>query len=302
MHEHNHNFNKNQNQERNLLISIFINLIITISEIIGGIISGSLALLSDAFHNLSDVFALLISYFALLIGKKEKNSNKSFGYKRAEIIAALFNVIVLIIICGYIIYEAIKRIKNPENININLMLIIALIGFVGNGISVLLLFKNSKANINIKSAFLHLLADTISSVAVIIVAIIMLFKPNYILDTILSILIALYIIKESFSILMQSLNILMQATPPGYDYEKIKKRLLNDAALKIKNMHHLHIWEITPGQTVFDAHIVINKNELLNADEIIYNINKILSKEFNICHSTIQLESENFNHCTSCDL
>jgi cobalt-zinc-cadmium efflux system protein len=302
MHEHNHKFNNNQSNEKKLLISIFINLTITIAEIIGGIISGSLALLSDSFHNLSDVFALLISYFAILIGKKEKDSKKSFGYKRAEIIAALFNVIVLIIICGYIVYEAIKRIKNPESINTNLMLIIAFIGFAGNGISVLLLFKNSNANINIKSAFLHLLADTISSVAVIIVAIIMLFKPIYILDTILSVLIALYIIKESFSILIQSLNILMQATPPGYDYEKIKKCLLNDTTLKIKNMHHLHIWEITPGQTVFDAHIVINKNELVNADEIIYNINNILLKEFNICHSTIQLESENFNHCTSCDL
>ncbi len=292
----------NSNSEKNLLISIFINIIITVSEIIGGIISGSLALFSDAFHNLSDVVALVVSYIAILIGKKEKDTKKSYGYKRAEIIAALFNVCVLIIICGYIVYEAIKRIKNPEVINTQIMLIIGVIGLIGNGISVIILFKNSKENINIKSAFLHLLGDTFSSVAVVIVAIIMIFKPVFILDSILSILIALYIIKESFSILAQSINILMQATPPDFDYEKIKHRLINDTTLNIKGVHHLHVWDITPGKTVFDAHIVIDKNELKNTDEIIYKINTILSKEFNICHSTIQLESEDFNHCTSCDL
>ncbi|MCX8093686.1 MAG: cation diffusion facilitator family transporter, partial [Candidatus Goldbacteria bacterium] len=195
-----HLHNKSQNPEENLIISIFINIFITSAEIVGGIISGSLALLSDAFHNFSDAIALLVSYFAILIGKKEKNIKKTFGYKRAEIIAALFNVCVLIIICGYIIFEAIKRFKTPEIINTPLMLLIAFIGLIGNGLSVLLLFKNSKENINIKSAFLHLLGDTISSITVIIIAIILLFKPIYILDTILSILISVYIIKESFSI------------------------------------------------------------------------------------------------------
>lgn len=298
MRKHNHQ----SDSEKNLLISIFINLTITVAEIIGGIVSGSLALLSDAFHNFSDVVALVISYLAILVGKKEKNTKKTYGYKRAEIIAALFNVCVLIIICGYIIYEAIKRIKSPAHIHTSTMLIVAIIGLIGNGISVFLLFKKSKENMNIRAAFLHLLGDTFSSVAVIIVAIILIFKPLFILDSILSILIAIYIIKESFSILMQSLNILMQATPPGFDYKTIKQRLINDSSLKIKSMHHLHIWEIIPGKIVFDAHIVIDKKNLKNADEIIHNINTVLAKEFHIRHTTIQLESENFNHCISCDI
>lgn len=297
-----HFHNNTQNEEKNLLISFFINILITGAEIAGGIISSSLALLSDAFHNFSDSVALIISYFAILIGKKEKDTKKTFGYKRAEIIAALFNVCVLILICVYIIFEAIKRIKTPENINTQVMLIIAFIGLVGNGLSVLLLFKDSKNNINIKSAFLHLLGDTFSSIAVLTTAIIFLFKPLFILDSIISILIAIYIIKESFSILMQSINILMQGVPPGFDYEKIKQRLIDDKELKIINMHHLHVWEITPGQIVFDAHVVVDKENLKEADEIINKINSVLAKEFHICHSTIQLESDNFNHCVSCEL
>jgi len=298
MEEHNHE----HSNEKNLLISIIINVIITIAEIIGGTISGSLALLSDAFHNFSDAVALVMSFIAVLIGKKEKNTRKSFGYKRAEIIAAFFNVCVLIVICIYIIYEAIKRINNPWHINSKTMLIIAIIGLVGNGISVLLLFRNSKENINIKSSFLHLLGDTFSSIAVVIVAIVLIFKPFYVLDPILSILVAMFIIKECFSILKQTLNVLMQATPPGFDYEKIKQRLVNDDSLNIKSMHHFHIWDITPGETIFDAHVVINQTDLTKADEIIRKINDVLAKEFHICHSTIQLESENFSHHSSCDL
>ena len=300
-HGHSHHSHEVKG-EKPLLISIFINVIITVTEIIGGILSGSLALLSDAFHNFSDVVSLIISYIAILIGKKSKNKVKTYGYKRAEIIAALFNVITLFIICAYIIYEAIKRLANPEPINAILMISIAAIGLAGNGISVALLLKDSKENINIKSAFLHLLADTISSVAVIITAVVLLFKPVYILDTILSILIAVYIVKESFSILTESINILMQGAPKGINREELKNRLLSEKTLGIKDVHHIHMWEITPGNTVFDAHVVVEKAGLQNADNIIYEINKILASEFHICHSTIQLESENFNHCITCDL
>lgn len=301
-HSHGHAHAHAPSGEKNLLISIVLNMLITAAEIIGGIMSGSLALLSDAFHNFSDVVSMIISYIAILVGKKSKNAGKTYGYKRAEILAALFNVTALFVVCGYIIYEAIQRFSHPEPIKSGLMIAVAFVGLLGNGISVLLLFKNAKENINIRSAFLHLLGDTVSSVAVLVIGAVLLFKPLFILDTIASILIALYILKESIAILMESLNILMQGAPKGLDREKIKQSLMALKSLEIRDIHHIHMWDITPGNTVFDAHIVVDKANLSNADDIIEQINHVLSKEFNICHSTIQLESQGFNHCVSCEL
>ncbi len=305
MHMHSHDKNCNSHYlsgEKNLLISIFINIIITVSEIIGGLFSGSLALLSDAFHNLSDVFSMIISYFAIQIGKKAKHAGKSYGYKRAEIIAAVFNVITLFAVCFYIAYEALMRFLNPKTVDAGLMAWIALIGLTGNFISVLLLFKSSKYNINIKSAFLHLLGDTFSSVGVIITSIVLIFYPIYILDSIISVIIIIYIVKESWDILMESLNILMQGSPKHIKKDNLVNRLIKDKRLNIKGVHHVHIWEITPGKIIFDAHIIVSKKDLQEADNIIKGINIILNKEFGISHSTIQLESEDFNHCINCDI
>lgn len=302
-HEHHtHAHNHGASGEKGLLIAILLNTIITIAQFIGGVLSGSLALLSDAFHNLSDVFSLIVSYFALLISKKSKTSVKTYGYKRAEIIAALLNVVSLFAICTFIIVEALKRMKNPEPVNLPIMAGVALIGLAGNFISILLLHKDAKTNINIKSAFLHLLGDTLSSVAVVITAVVMYWGGWYILDPLISILIALYIIKESFSVFMQSINILMQAAPAGLDADLIKNRILSEKSLKVKAVHHIHMWDITQGKTVFDAHAVVNKQDLKDADEIIHGVNIILSKEFGICHSTIQIESEDFDHCTGCEI
>lgn len=303
MHEHaDKHRHSSASGEKGLIISIFLNTIITITQFIGGILSGSLALLSDAFHNLSDVFSLIISYIALLIGKKTKTGSKTYGYKRAEILAALLNVTTLFAICSFIIFEAVKRMQSPEPVNILIMAPVAFIGFVGNFVSILLLYKDAKTNINIKSAFIHLLGDTLSSVAVLITALAMYLGGWYILDPIMSIAIALYIIKESFAVFMQSINILMQAAPAHLDKEKIRERIKKETRFGIKAVHHIHIWDITAGSTVFDAHIVVEKDRLKDADEILHAINGILAKEFGICHSTIQLESENFDHYTGCGI
>lgn len=288
--------------EKNMLAAIALNTAITVAEIAGGLFSGSLSLLSDAFHNMSDVVSLIISYIAMLVGKKSKSSTKTYGYKRAEILAALANVIALFFVSGFIIYEAVIRFANPKPVNSVIMLSVAFIGLLGNGISVAMLFRDSKSNLNIKSAFLHLLGDTVSSIAVILTATVLLFKPWYFLDTVISIAISLYIIKESLSILMESINILMQGAPKGINKYKITEELYSLPDFKIKDIHHIHIWDITPGKTVFDAHIVVDKDSLQNADEIISRVNRVLSEDFHISHSTIQLESDNFNHCVTCDL
>jgi len=300
-HGHHHHVHSGAG-ERGLLISIVMNLLITAAQIAGGLLSGSLALISDAFHNLSDAVFLVISYIAMLISKRSKTADKTYGYKRAEILSALANVSVLFLVSGFIIYTAIRIISTPQHLNSGIMLFVAFIGFAGNLISALLLMKDAKNNLNIKSALVHLVGDAVSSVAVIITALILVFKPWYFLDSLMSIAISIYIIKESFSIFMESVNILMQAVPKGIAKEKIEKSIYTLKKYGIKDIHHIHVWEITPGNIVFDAHVVIDINELKKADEIIMKINRILLKEYNISHSTIQLESENFNHCVTCEL
>lgn len=301
-HGHHHAHSHAGSGEKGLLISIALNVAITAAQIAGGLLSGSLALISDAFHNLSDAVFLVISYIAMLISKRSKTADKTYGYKRAEILSALANVTALFLVSGFIIYTAVRRISRPEHINSSIMLLVAFIGFAGNFVSALFLVKDAKNNLNIKSALLHLVGDAISSVAVIITALILVFKPWYFLDSIMSVVISIYIIKESFSIFMESVNILMQTVPKGFEREKIEKSIYALKKYRIKDIHHIHVWEITPGNIVFDAHIVIDVGELKKADEIIMRINRILLKEYNISHSTIQLESGNFNHCVTCEL
>ncbi len=299
---HNHSLLEQKDISKNkLLITIFLNIIITLSEIFGGLISGSLALLSDAFHNLSDVFSLIISYIAILISKRKKDEIKTFGYKRAEVLAALFNIIILLIAVIYILSEAIKRIFEPNFISVPIMIVVTIIGLIGNGISVLMIFKDAKKNINIKSAFLHLFGDTISSIGVLTVALVLLFFKNlYILDPVISILIVIYIVKEGFSIFMESINILMQGIPKNIDTNKIIKRLKEDKTLNIKEIHHVHIWGLSSESVILDCHVVLSRENLGDINEKLDRINKILNIEFSISHTTIQIEAEDFEHSTKC--
>ena len=193
---HNHNHSHHKLSGRNLLISIFLNILITTAQIIGGIISGSLALISDAVHNLSDVISLVISYIAnLLTNKKKQTLEKTFGYKRAEIIAAFVNAATLIVIAVFLGIEAIKRFNNPKIINSELVIWLALLGIAFNGFSVLLLRKDAAHNMNMRSAYLHLLSDMLTSVAVLAGGLLMKYFEIYWVDAVLTILISIYLLQ-----------------------------------------------------------------------------------------------------------
>ena len=302
-HNHSHFSYNAKTGNFKLFIAILLNIVITISKIIGGIISGSLALLSDAFHNLSDVISLIISYIALKISARNKNENKTFGYKRAEVLAAILNILILFIAIFYIFKEAVKRFFTPEHINAPIMIMIAFIGFIGNSVSILMLFKDAKKNINIKSSFLHLLESTFSSIAVIIAGFAIIIYPKlYILDSVISMLIVAFIIKEAFSILIESINILMQGIPRGINPGKIIKRLKSEKSLDIIDIHHMHIWEISTDNIILDCHIVIPENSLNNVNEKLSKINYILTCDYNINHATIQFEVKGFDHSVKCEL
>lgn len=279
---------------RNIFLVIFLNLFITIAEVIGGLLASSLALLSDALHNFSDGIAILIGYIALRLGRRKSTVQMTFGFKRAEILAAFFNSSVLIIIIFFLFKEAIDRFFNPHKIDSLLMMTVAVIGLIANLISVLLLKKDAHHNLNIKSAYLHLIADSLSSVAVVVASLFIKLFHFYLLDPILTIVIGIYILRESYLIVRDTINILMQSTPPGIDLMKIKCAI--EEIPEVHNLHHVHIWQMTDKEIHFEGHIdVCEDYRTSEVASIIEKIDNLLAEKFGISHTTIQVE---FGTCT----
>lgn len=284
----NHHF-----REENLIITMVLNFIITLVEVIGGLLSGSLSLLSDALHNFSDGISVIVSFIALKLSKRENTLKNTFGYKRAEILAALFNSSFLIIIYFFLFKEAYLRIQHPQNIESKIMVTVALVGLIANTISVFLLKSGSKDNMNIKSAYIHLFSDSLSSVAVIIGGIFIYYFNLTIVDPILTFIIGAYVLKEGFEILKKSASILMEKTPVQINILKIKEVV--EKIPEVDNLHHVHIWQVNDKEFLFEGHIDVKENiNLSKAEELRSNISSILFNEFGINHTTIQIE---YNTC-----
>lgn len=227
---------------KNLLITIFLNFVITAVEITGGIAAGCLSLLSDALHNFGDGVSVATSYAALKISRKENTAKMTFGYKRSQIIAALFNSIILVAITIFLFREAYERLIHPSAINGILMISVAVIGFAANTLSVLLLKQDSRDNLNIKSAYLHLFTDALSSLAIITGGIFVYYFNSYWIDPVLTVAIGVYILRETYEILRNTITILMEAAPENIDINKIKEEV--EKIEDIHNLHHVHIWQI----------------------------------------------------------
>jgi len=275
--------------EKKLLITVVLNFVITIAELIGGLISNSLALLSDALHNLGDSVAVFIAYLAHRISKKDPNERKTFGYKRIEILAAFINSTFLAAICIFLVYEAINRIRDPQQIDGLVMLIVAIIGFLANIFAVFLLKSDSAKNINVRAAYLHLLGDTLSSAMVIAGGILIYFFNISWLDPVITILISLYIIKESYTLIKDSVNILMQSVPDELDLGSIKKDI--ELFPEVMNVHHIHAWNLNEQEVHFEGHIDLNKDLQVSQTDIIRKkIESLLAEKYHISHSTLQIE------------
>ena len=276
-------------KDRNLLISILLNSLITIAQIIGGFLSGSLALLSDALHNLTDVSSLIISYIASVLSKKKATKTRTFGYKRAEIIAAFINASSLIVIAIYLVFEAINRFFKPQKIEAELVIWLSILGIVINGLSVLLLKKDSVNNINIRSAYIHLLTDMLASIAVLIGGILMKFYQVFWVDAALTVAIAVYLIIVGFSLLKESFNILMLFTPKEIRIEDVVKEVIKTD--KINNIHHIHIWQLNESEIHLEAHIDFNDDlKFSEFNTILKLLESTLYEKFKINHFNIQPE------------
>lgn len=287
MSEHHHHHHEVKGGR--LFITIVLNVIITLAQIIGGIYSGSLALLSDALHNFSDVITLIVTYVTNRMAKRSPTHTKTFGYKRAEILAAFFDAAVLVGIGLFLIVEAVQKFFNPEPIGTLIVIGLALLSIILNAASVLLIKEDSEHNINVRSAYLHLLTDVMTSVAVLIGGIAMYYFQLFWIDPLISILIAVYLIYSAFGILKESTSILMQFAPQNIDIATIEK--LTNEHPQLHNIHHIHIWQLNDHEIFLEAHIDFREN--LSLQEVMCVCEKVeekIKETFDITHVTLQSE------------
>jgi len=286
---HSHTHHHQDLKGKNLLISILLNITITIAQVIGGIVSGSLALLSDALHNFSDVLSLIISFVATRIIKKKASVKRTFGYKRAEIMAAFVNSATLIVVAVVLIKEAIERFIQPETIESTVVIWLSALGIFINGFSVLLLKKDAHHNMNMKSAYLHLLTDMLASVAVLVGGLLMKFYKVYWIDPLLTILIGVYLIYMGYDLLKTSTKVLMLFTPEAIEVGEIVSVL--STISPVKNIHHIHIWQLNEQEIHLEAHVDFNKNiSLQEFDKVLDEIEEKVQHHFGINHVNIQPE------------
>lgn len=287
--EHHHHHHPSVSGKK-LLFTILLNVIITVAQFIGGIVSGSLALLSDAVHNFSDVLSLIVSYVAnWLTRKRQQTLTQTFGYKRAEIVAAFFNAATLIVIAVFLILEAIGRFQHPQNISGNIVIVLAFVAIVANGLGVVLLQKDAEHNLNMQSAYLHLLTDMLTSVAVLVGGLLMKYFGWFWIDPVLTIIISIYLIYMSWRIFIESLKILMLFAPDDLVMHDIEKAILKIEG--IKNIHHVHIWQLNDHETHLEAHIEFENDIALSEFDVkCEQIEHLLHNRFDIVHTNLQPE------------
>ena len=288
---HGHSMN---NGTRLVLVIIF-NSVITVSEYIGGVLSGSLSLMSDAGHNLSDVLSLILGYAGEKITGRDPSKKFTFGLKRFEVLIALVNALFLIGIGIFIAYEAVQRLSKPVDIDIGIMIPVAVIGFFGNLFSIFILSRNRESNLNMKAAFLHLLYDAVSSLGVIIAGVIIRFTGLVWVDLVFSLVIVVMIFWSSKDIIMESLRIFLQGAPLHIDSDEIYRKIRE--VKSVKDIHGLHIWSINSTETFLSCHITLSEGGSgVDTNDIIRHVNEMLSREFGIEHTTLQVETMQICH------
>ncbi|WP_270668397.1 CDF family zinc efflux transporter CzrB [Staphylococcus hominis] len=299
-HHHNHTHNHvHTNNKKVLTISLIIIGLFMIVEILGGFIANSLALLSDGLHMFSDTVSLGVALIAFIYAEKNATSTKTFGYKRFEVLAALFNGITLLIISGVIIIEAIRRFFNPIKVQSTEMFIISVIGLIVNIIVAIIMFKSGDTshNLNMRGAFIHVLGDLLGSLGAIIASILIYVFNFTIADPIASILVSIIILKSAIGISRSSLNILMEGTPSDVNLDKIISTIINHN--EIYNVHDYHVWTISNDMNALSCHAVVSETmSVQDCEGLLKKIEHELL-HLNIQHMTIQLETAQHDHDTS---
>lgn len=280
---------KHEVKGQNLVYSILLNLLITIAQVVGGIVSGSLALISDALHNFSDVLSLGFSLIAHKLSRRKASIDHTFGYKRAELIAAFINASTLVIVALLLIYGAIERFVNPHPIESNLVIGLAILGIAVNGFSVLLLKKDAAHNINMKSAYLHLLTDMLASVAVLVGGLLMKFFGWFWVDSVMTIAIAIYLIVVGIDLLKTSTKMLMLFTPEHIDIKEVVREVHKIPG--VNKLHHIHVWHLNDEELHLEAHLDCSEDiKMSEFNDLLDKVELVLFEKFHINHINIQPE------------
>lgn len=278
----------NKKPTKQLLLVLCLTTAYMVAEVIGGFLSNSLALLADAGHMLADVAALLMSLMAFYISSRPADDKATYGYYRAEVIAAFINGVVLLIVSFFIIKEAMLRFFTPAEVEPDLMLWVAFGGLVINIAGLFVLKGHSSSNINIKGAFLHVMSDTLGSIGVIFSGILIKIFNWRLVDPIMSIAIALLVFYSSIRLIMETLHVLMEHAPRHINPKDILEELLS--VPEILSVDNLHVWSITQGKDALSAHVVVEEG--VDYNEILKNVKNILQAKFGISHTTIQIEKK----------
>jgi cobalt-zinc-cadmium efflux system protein len=288
MAEHHHHDHGELSGTR-MVVTMLLNFAITLVEIVGGLMAGSLSLISDALHNFSDGIAIIVSYAALRLSRKPGDNQYTFGLKRAQVLAAILNAGVLLAISAYLVREAALKLLHPANVNGGLMLVVAAIGLVANLIGTWLLHRGAKSNLNIRSAYLHLLSDAVSSVTVIVGAIAIQLFGAFWVDPVLSLLIAVYVGWESWKIIQSAIDVLMLKVPGTISLDELQMTL--EALSGVCNVHHIHLWRVDDNDLHFEAHVDTALETVQETGPLAEAIENLLYERFAINHVTLQFET-----------
>ena len=290
-HVHDHN----NVSGKKLFWTIIFNLIITIAEFVGGILSGYLALVADAVHNLSDVAGLVLAWLGVKGAEMPPTKKSTYGYLRIEVMTAFISAVSLVVISIFIMREAYDRFINPEELtHPYIFLTVAIIGLIGNIVSIILLHSEKGKSLNMKTAFLHMAYDALSSVAVIIGGIIIMTTQIYIIDVILSLIIALMILWSSYAVIKEAIIIFLEAVPKEIDFDKVCKAIISID--KVTDVHDLHIWSLSSKEIALSCHICVEEKDLSGGPKLTQTINEMLRTKFKIGHGTIQVETKECDH------
>ncbi len=284
-HDHEHGQRKNIVRVQ---IALAITGVFMLVEVAGGILSGSLALLADAGHMLTDTMALLLAAVAFRVSSRPADAKRSYGYQRFQILAAFVNGLSLLVIVGWIIFEAALRILDPPEVLAPTMLVVAVLGLAVNILAFIVLHGGDQENMNIRGAALHVLGDLLGSVAAIAAALVIIKTGWMPIDPLLSVLVAMLILRSAWQLVRRSAHILLEGAPEWLDAEAITERLVTDIA-EVKEVHHIHAWALTPQHPMITMHVVLN-DAVANSTAIVRRVKAVLSDSFAITHSTIEVE------------
>ncbi len=275
------------NLDNKLKLGLVLNTAFTIFEFAVGILSGSLALISDAGHNLSDSLSLLIAFFAQKVARRDANLDHSYGYGRATILSALLNGLILVLLAGYIFYEAIYRIMHPVPVEGGLIMVVAFIGILVNG-SIALIFRKNQEDLNIRGAYINMFYDTLASVGAVLAGFLIIITKQTVFDSAISILIGILLLRSSWGVVRSAMHVLLEGVPEGMSADKIKEAILN--VPQIKHVDDLHIWAISSHFAALSCHVVIENCDLDESTKLVQQIKETLHDEFKIEHATIETE------------